>query len=183
MKQHIVVAVTLSLLVSVSAVHADVYQDQITKSFPGFVIMGYTEFDPDIRKNLDSNPAFVTGSFNQDEFDDFAALLRDTVKKHYIAGERSYDYYDTRLVVCHGSSKKKYSCTILFNGVTVPPEYHYLIKHPPGRTKCRSSRGDPVETKTEFIGWFSAKAWATGTGETQYVYQPEGSYLKCSSAN
>ena len=162
---------------------ADSFQDQVTRHFPGFVIMGYTDFDPDIRKNLDSNPGFITGYFDPDKFEDFAALLRGTVKKNSIVSERVYDYYDTRLVVCHGSGKKKYVCTILFSSVMVPPEYHYLVKYPPGSTLCWSSRGDPVEAKTEFIGWRSTKAWATGSGETQYVHQPDGSYLKCGADN
>lgn len=158
---------------------ADFFQDQVTKSFRGFVIMDY-EFDPDIWENLDSNPALVTGDFNYDKFEDFAALIRDTEKKRYTAGESSYDYYETRLVACHGLGNKKYNCTILSSGVTVLPEFRYLIKHLPGRTNCRSSQGDPVEVETEFIGWASAKAWATeGGGETQYIYQLDGSYLQC----
>lgn len=169
----------LPVLMTAHPACADFFQDQITRSFRGFVIMGYSEFDPDIRKNLDSNPAFITGDFNYDKFEDFAALIRDTSKRRYVAGESSYDYYETRLVACHGLGNKKYNCTILFSGVTVLPEFHYLTKHSPGKTKCRTPQGDPVEAKTEFIGWASVKGWATGSGETQYVSRPNGSYMQC----
>lgn len=171
--------VLLPVLLTAYPACADIFQDQITKSFRGFVIMDYSEFDPDIRKNLDSNPAFITGDFNYDKYEDFAALIRDTVMKHYVAGERSYDYYETKLVACHGLGNRKFNCTALFSGVTVLPEFHYLVKHSPGKTKCRSSQGDPVEAETEFIGWASTKGWATGSGETQYIYQLGGSYLQC----
>ena len=162
---------------------ADYFQDQITKYFPGFVIMGFTEFDPDIRKNLESNPSFFTGNFDLDEFEDFAALIRDTSKHRYITRELSYDYYEARLVVCHGRGKRKYKCKSIFSGVTLPPEHRYLIKRPPGKIKCRSPQGEFLEAKTEFIGWASVKGWVTGTGETQYVYQPGGSYMKCGDDN
>src|SRR5512134_2023003 len=91
----------LPVLMTAYPACADFFQDQITKSFRGFLIMDYSEFDPDIRKNLDSNPALVTGDFNYDKFEDFAALIRDTGKKRYIAGESSYDYYETKLVACN----------------------------------------------------------------------------------
>lgn len=158
---------------------ADVFQDQISKSFPGYMIMDYTEFDTDILKNLDSNPAFVTGNFNYDGYEDFAALIRGKTSQRYIAGERSYDYYETRLVACHGLGHGRYYCAALSSGVTIIPEYHYLVKHPPGKLNCRSPAGDPVEAETEFIGWASAKSWATGGGEIQYAYQLSGSYMRC----
>jgi hypothetical protein len=162
---------------------ADFFQDQIRKSFPGFVIMHHAEFDPDIRKNLESNPAFLTGYFNQDDFEDFAALIRATAAKRYVTQQLSYDYHETRLVACHGSARKKYSCTVLLTGVTIAPEYRYLVKRSPGRTNCRADNGGYIRAKTDFIGWASTKSWATGTGETQFVYQPDGSYRRCGGLN
>jgi hypothetical protein len=173
----------LPVLLTAYPVCADFFQDQISKSFPGFVIMNHAEFNSDVRDNLESNPAFLTGYFNQDDFEDFAALIRATVAKRYVTQQLSYDYHETRLVACHGSARKKYSCTVLLTGATIAPEYRYLAKHPPGRTNCRVDGGGYIQAETDFIGWASTKDWATGAGETQFVYRPDGSYRRCGDLN
>lgn len=173
----------LPVLLTASPVCADFFQDQISKSFPGFVIMKHAEFNSDVRDNLESNPAFLTGYFNQDDIEDFVALIRATDMKRSVTKQLSSEYRETRLIVCHGSAGKKYSCTVLLTGVTIAPEYRYLVKRSPGRTNCRSDDGDYIQAETDFIGWASTKSWATGTGETQFVYQPDGSYRRCGDLN
>ena len=103
--------------------------------------------------------------------------------KRSVTKQLSSDYHETRLVACHGSAGKKYSCTVLLTGVTIAPEYRYLVKRSPGRTNCRSDEGGYIQAETDFIGWASTKSWATGTGETQFVYQPDGSYRRCGDLN
>lgn len=173
----------LPVLITACPARADIFQDQIGKSFPGYVVMKHAEFNYDVRDNLESNPAFLTGYFNRDDIEDFVALIRATAAKHYVTQQLSSDYYETRLVVCHGSAGKKYSCTVLQTGVTTAPEYRYLVKHPPGRTNCHSGDGEYIQAETDFIGWASTKSWATGTGETQFVFQPDGSYRRCGDLN
>jgi hypothetical protein len=169
----------LPVLTAAMPAGADVFQDQISKFFPGFVIMRHAEFNSDVRDNLESNPAFVTGHFNRDEFEDFAALIRATVTSRYITKQLLSDYHEARLVVCHGTGGKKYHCQELLTDVTIPPEYRYLAKRSPGRTKCRTDDGGYVEAETDFIGWASTKSWATGIGEIQFVYRPDGTYRRC----
>ncbi|MEW6331714.1 MAG: hypothetical protein AB1560_09665 [Pseudomonadota bacterium] len=171
----------LPFLLTASPAPADLFQDQIGKSFPGFVIMHPAEFDSDVRDNLESNPAFLVGYFNQDDFEDFAALIRTTTARRYVTQRLLSDYYEIRLVVCHGMGGKKYRCKELLADVTIPPEYRYLTKHPPGKTECRSGDGGYIQAKTDFIGWASTKSWATGAGETQFFWQPDGSFRRCGS--
>lgn len=173
----------LPVLLMALPVCADFFQDQVSKSFPGYVIMKHAEFNSDVQDNLESNPAFLTGYFNRDNIEDFVALMRATATKHYVTQQLASDYHETRLVVCHGSARKKYSCTVLLTGVTIAPEYRYLVKRSPGRTNCRSEEGGYIQVETDFIGWASSKSWATGTGETQFVYQPDGSYRRCGDLN
>jgi hypothetical protein len=173
----------LPMLITALPARADFFQDQISRSFPGFVIMKHAEFDPDVRDNLESNPAFLTGHFNRDDIEDFVALIRTTEMKRSVTKQLSSDYHETRLVACHGSARKKYSCTVLLTGVTIAPEYRYLVKRSPGRTNCRSDAGGYIQAETDFIGWASTKSWATGTGETQFIYQPDGSYRRCGDLN
>lgn len=173
----------LPVLMMACPVHADFFQDQIAKSFPGFVIMKHAEFNSDVHDNLESSPAFLTGHFNHDDFEDFAALIRATATKRYVTRQLMSNYHETRLVACHRSARKKYSCTLLLTGVTMAPEYRYLVKRSPGRTNCRSEDGEYIQAEADFIGWASTKSWATGTGETQFIYQPDGSYRRCGDLN
>jgi hypothetical protein len=173
----------LPVLLMARPVCADFFQDQVSKSFPGYVIMKHAEFNSDVQDNLESNPAFLTGYFNRDNIEDFVALIRATAAKHYVTLQLSSDYHETKLVACHGSAWKKYSCTVLLTGVTIAPEYRYLVKRSPGRTNCGSEEGGYIQAETDFIGWASTKSWATGTGETQFVYQPDGSYRRCGDLN
>lgn len=179
--RQIIVIVTLILSILARAVHADIFQDQITKSFPGFVIMKPFEFELDIRKNLDTNPAFIIGKFNQDEFEDFAALIRGTIKRQYIAAKGSYDYFDFKLVVCHGLGGKRYNCKELLTNITVLPEFHYLMKYPPGKINCNLHASKDPDVKTDSIGWMSSIGWASETSNVRYVYQHDGSYSHCTT--
>ncbi|MHB1143089.1 MAG: hypothetical protein ACYC1T_15185 [Sulfuricaulis sp.] len=173
----------LPVLITAWPARADIFQDQISISFPGYVIMKHAEFNSDVRDNLESNPAFLTGYFNHDDIEDFVALIRATAAKRYVTRQLMSNYHETRLVACHGSARKKYSCTLLLTGVTMASEYRYLVKRSPGRTNCRSDDGEYIQAETDFIGWASTKSWATGTGETQFIYQPDGSYRRCGDLN
>jgi hypothetical protein len=169
----------LPFLLTASPVAADFFQDQISKSFPGFVIMKHAEFNSDVRDNLESNPAFVTGHFNRDDIEDFVALIRSTTAKRYVTQQLLSDYYEIRLVVCHGTGGKKYRCQELLADVTIPPEYRYVAKHLPGRTRCRADDRSYIQAETDFVGWASTKSWVTGVGETQFLCRPDGSYRRC----
>jgi hypothetical protein len=178
MRQNIAM-VMLLLLMLARTVCADIFQDQIARSFPGFVIMSSYEFEPDIQKNLDTNPAFVIRKFNDDDFEDFAALIRGKDKKRYIDVKGSYDYFELKLVVCHGLGGKRYTCQELLTTVTAPPEFHYLMKHSPGKINCDLPGSKDPDIKTDSIDWKSSIGWASETKYVRYFYQRGGSYSHC----
>jgi hypothetical protein len=182
MRQNIAI-IMLMLLSPADNVCADIFQDQITKSFRGFVIMSPYEFEQDIQKNLNTNPAFVVGKFNDDEFEDFAALIRGEVKKRYIDAKGSYDYFELKLVVCHGLGHKRYTCQELLTTVTLPPEFHYLMKHSPGKINCDLPESKDPDIKTDSIDWRSSIGWSSETNYVRYVHQRDGSYSHCTIAD
>lgn len=168
------------LLTFESSGHADEYQDQVSKSSPGFQILSKSEFTTDIQKTVKNDPALIIGNFNQDKFNDFAALIRDRSKKHYSYEKHSYDYYDGKLVICHGLGKGKYRCKELSSMLITLPHELYLYLAKPGKIGCYQDDGTRkyIDVKIDSIGWeYPDKAAG------QYIYQPDGSYLNCVTAD
>lgn len=179
MRQNIVMVIFMLLIPARNAC-ADIFQDQIARFFPGFVIMSPYEFKPDIQKNLHANPAFIIGKFNDDDIEDFAALIRGQTRRRYVTAKGSYDYFDLKLVVCHGSDGRRYTCKELLATVTVLPEFHYLMKHVPGQIDCNSKESKESHINTDSIDWKSSLGWVSGTRYVRYFYKRDGSYSHCS---
>ncbi len=168
----------LSVILPYAHADMDKYQAQINKSFPGFQIMQRHEFTADIEQKLKINPALATGYFNQDKIEDFAASIRSTVKKRDKVFTR--DYYDSKLVVCHGLGKGGYSCLELERGGQLSqPSRFYLHTVPPGKAQCLKYEHDfeDIDVKTDSIGR------DTDIAAGQYIYQPDGSYFDCTTAD
>lgn len=92
------------LFLSLTAFGATDYQNEIDKQFPGFIALKKSEFNPEFIKS--DNPGLITGKFNPDQIQDFAAIVRENTKKRYEAGENSYDYYDGKVVSCLGQAPR-----------------------------------------------------------------------------
>jgi hypothetical protein len=52
----------------------------------------------------------ITGMFNDDDLEDFAAIIRSKNKKRYVGGGADYQYYETKTVICHGMLEDGYRC-------------------------------------------------------------------------
>lgn len=141
--------VIVSLLTSFHFAYADLYQAQITETFPGNGIMSRSDFEPDIRKNLDSNPALILGKFNQGKFEGFSAMIRGATKYRYEDSGRSYDF---KLVVCLGLGGGRCKCESLVTDVTVSPEFHCLAKRPPGEINGETYGRNDLNVKTDSKG-------------------------------
>lgn len=180
MRQLIPVIFALLLSTSLNAGNTDIYQEQITKSFPGFVIMSRTEFTQEIQQMLKTHPALIIGKFNQDKIDDFAALIRGTTKKKKTMSDGySFEYYEIKLVVCQGLGNQKYECKEISSTSTPTlPDYRYLIKDAPGKINCDVHGENYLDVKTDSIAWIFGEVAAS-----QYIHQPDGSYLRCTTAD
>lgn len=163
------VAVAL-LVFACPPVHADQYQDAIAKAFPGFHIMSRSEFHPEIQKKVKSNPALITGRFNNDDLDDFAAIIRNDVKKQSSSGKT---LYDGKFVVCHGSRPQGYACQQTGTRVVYQDLELYLERVPPGFT-CPMPNGKRIKVKTDGIGTQDY----LGMGSVKMYIQ--GMYYDCS---
>lgn len=157
---------------------ADQYHEQITKAFPGFKILARSEFTEEIQQTVKTNPALVTGRFNNDEIEDFAAIIRSGTKQRH---EHGAEYYPGMDVVCHGLGKRQYQCRVLGQGAYFLPHPWYLYRVESGEFKtgdfpCYNESGDQIafDDKREAIGYvFPDK------GGGFYSYHSDGSYLNC----
>jgi len=153
---------------------ADEYQDAIAKAFPGFRIMSRTEFTKEIQKAVKGNPALITGRFNDDELVDFAAIIREDVKRKTHLGD---EYYRGMFVVCHATNEQRYACQILGQSAIELPFFLYFYRVEPGKVVCRDANNKKFEQ--------TIKRNAIGTAEIDRgsisveIHQPDGSYLNC----
>jgi hypothetical protein len=162
-------------MAALATARADVYQDAITRAFPGFQILSRSEFLPEIRQKVKGNPGLITGRFNDDELEDFAAIIRGDVKKKFGSGSRyEYDYFDGKFVVCHGSGTGQYRCQVLSEMPILLPYGTYVSRVSPGKIECD---GKAVTIKRDAIGF------ASGNIASAYIYQPDGSYDGCVTAD
>lgn len=171
--------VALASLVAVcSLARADQYQDAISKAFPGFQILSPSEFTPDVQKQAKGNPGLVTGRFRNDEMEDFAALIRENIKRPGTPGK---DYYLGMFVVCYVKGEQRYACQKLGQALYGLPLESYVYRKGPGFS-CPNHDGKKgrVTAKHDSLG---AASFAPGVGtyaESVYIFMPNGTYFDCS---
>jgi hypothetical protein len=79
------------------------YAAHIAKAYPGFQLVERDQFQSWVISRYVSkrNPGLITGRFNDDDLEDFAAIIHshDTVRE--TRGGIEYEFYRMRTVVCH----------------------------------------------------------------------------------
>lgn len=165
------IATLASLLFACPFAHADQYQDAIAKAFPGFQIMSRSEFHAEVQKNVKTNPALITGQFNNDDLEDFAAIIRSGVKQQAAPGKTRYD---GKSVVCHGLPLKGYDCQVLGTMDIYPDLDFYLKRVPPGFS-CLLPNGKRIKAKKDGVGTTDILSF----GGVK-MYMPDGTYYECS---
>lgn len=160
------------LFCACSVARADEYQDAIAKAFPGFQIMSRSEFHPQVRKEVKGNPGLITGRFNDDELEDFAAIIRSNVRQKFPSGK---DYYDGKFVVCHRLPKSGYSCQELGTRAVYQDMDLYLHRVPPGFS-CPEEGGRKSRrvTKRDAIG-----VAAVASNPASVDIYTDGYYVTC----
>jgi len=68
-----------------------------------------SEFSQEIQEAVKGNPDLITGRYNEDELEDFAAIIRNDVKKK----ARTAEYYRGMVAVCHALDKERHTCQAL----------------------------------------------------------------------
>ena len=162
-----------------SIAEADQYQDQINRFFPGFQILDPTEFWRSIQdKNPKRHPGLITGKFNNDDLEDFAALIRS--KKSVWREKWKYYAYEGRIVVCHDTKGGNYQCMALSqlgyarrSGAYFKSGF-YLKRRDPGRVGCWDKDAIATTDIIENVGDTTASA---------FFWQPDGTYRKCVTAD
>lgn len=170
MKATILMLITFGI--SVSAFGS--FQEVVHKNFPGFKILEKKEFNPTFIK--ESEPGLVIGNFNGDSFKDFSAMIRSSKKKAYGKGKSAYDYFDGKVVVCHGTKEKSYKCKVISEAPVMIPQESYLALAKPQKTGCYTDGGKKefVEVKTDAIGWYYPEK-----GGSHYFMKDDGKYRNC----
>ncbi len=171
------VVVLCVLWMPVTPAHADEYQDAISKAFPGFKILDRSEFDQEIQKTAKTNPALIVGHFNDDALDDFATIIRSEAKQRAQQGE---EYYSGKEVVCHMVSQRKYQCQALSELPIFLPYDSYLRPVRSRMVGCYKEDGTKIKIaiKRDGIGYV-----VLDKGAGVYIYQLNGSYLNCVTAD
>lgn len=165
----------LWLLCLPSVAWADKYQDEVAKAFPGYQILSRSEFTKRVQTVAKGNPGLITGRFNDDQLEDFAAFIRSEVRQKGHSGE----YYRGMLVVCHALDEERHACQALFEMPVFLPYGAYLSRVGPGKVGgcLKGGRETKVKIKRDAVGI------ETGNTAGAYVYQPGGSYLHCTIAD
>jgi hypothetical protein len=158
-----------------SVAWADKYQDAVAKAFPGFQILSRSEFSQKIQEAAKGNPGLITGRFNDDELEDFAAIIRDDVKQK----ARTGDYYRGMRVVCHALDNERHTCQALTRMPIFLPYEAYLNRVGPGTVGCL----DDNEKRTKVKIKRDAVGINTGNTASVSIFQPDGSYLHCTTAD
>jgi hypothetical protein len=167
------VALALWLLCMSSLAWADKYQDAIMKAFPGFQILSRSEFRAEIQKDVKGNPGLITGRFNNDDLEDFAAIIRDNSKQKTPFGA---EYYRGMIVVCHAADTQRYTCQVLGTRAISLPNELYLYRVGPG-FNCRNDDGTEsgITVKRDAIG----TAMVPSNAASVDIYMPDGKYFNC----
>lgn len=160
--------------------------DDITKVldeyYPDYQLVEPSLFFSEIIKDLNGeNPALVIGRFNDDDIDDFAVLLRSRELKIEHIKQLSREYYDGKLVVCHGKRDMKYDCQVLSDDLRLSESYgSYIEKNVSGEIRCIED-GSFTIMKNEnesitYVFWNRAAI--------DYIYQSNSKkYVECTSAD
>jgi hypothetical protein len=149
---------------------ANKYQKQIDRFFPGFQILGPTEFwkfidDKNVKRSL------ITGKFNNDELEDFAALIRskEPVRRGVFHTDK-WDYHDGQVVVCHGAKGEDYQCIKLGEFSYVGGSPSYLKRRDPGPVGCWDRDAIAATDIIEQV---------TDVAASAFFWQPDGTYREC----
>jgi hypothetical protein len=135
-----------------------IYQSVIGKELPGYTIFRNEDFlqdekqlknflTPDeIAKRRERKQGIIEGSFNEDIFHDFAALvinpsIRRAIPTHETHGEKNQEEFSVRLVICLGTKQiGEYQCDILstLNGdfVSLPYWVEFELFKVPKEFSC-----------------------------------------------
>jgi len=134
-----------------------------------------SEFSQKIQGAVKGNPGLITGRFNDDELEDFAAIIRNDVKQKAPTG----DYYRGMIVVCHALDEERHTCQVLTEIPIFLPYEAYLNRAGPGKVGGCLEGGKETEAtiKRDAVGI------ETGNTASVSIYQPGGSYLHCTTAD
>lgn len=192
------------------------YQSAISKAFPGYQILSPSEISldkdamgPVLYNKVKDSPGLIVGKFNDDNIEDFAALIksstiRRSTKVSNIATYEDkvfaqHDIHGAHLVVCYGLGDRKFDCEIItgvFEGVHPPSEYA-LNNTGPGKYLCHTLRKidlrkdrEPYEfdndygeiKNTELTVKTDAISFFISTdpwADSKYIYQSKIAYLEC----
>ena len=156
---------------------ADEYQEAIDKAFHGFQILSVSEFTEEIQKTVKTNPALVTGQFNDDDIKDFAAIIRAKGIRHGQQGVR--EHYLGKEIICHGLGEGQYRCQVLSEIPIFLPYGIYLDHVGPGKVGCHKEGGKKTDVtiKKDAVGYEAANVAGI------YIYKPDGSYQNCVTAD
>ena len=126
------------------------YQDAISKALPGSrilspseILLDKEEMGPELYNQVKASPGLIVGKFNDDNIEDFAALVRDSTKKTYtrsLQGEVVEEFYEAHLVVCYGLGGGEFDCTKIpgvFDSVGRSTDWA-LNKIGPGKYFCHT---------------------------------------------
>jgi hypothetical protein len=119
--------------------------------FPAYRLLGRDDFRPEYRNDFRDGRrgTLITGRFDYDAFQDFAALLIGRE-----ASPTKKASYEGLFVVCFGSQSGEYRCTETPGQDVSPPLESYLMKVPAGIHNCRGESEDrKIRTTIDSIGW------------------------------
>ncbi len=144
--------------VPAASVDFNMYQSVINKELPGYTIFRNEDFlqdekqlgnflTPDeIAKRRARTLGIIEGSFNEDVFQDFAALvinpsIKQTVSAHETNGDINQEELSVRLVICLGTKQiGEYQCDILstLNGdfISLPYWVEFKVFKVPKEFSC-----------------------------------------------
>jgi hypothetical protein len=168
------------------------YAAHIAKAYPGFQLVEQNQFQSWVTRHYVSrrNPGLITGRFNDDDLEDFAAIIHSHDMVRETQGDIEYEFYLMRTVVCHGRPQGGYDECQQLSGdsrVGKGKSRFFLIPYARGSVECLDSvagrYGDHLEPKTIEIE-------TDGIGEETdvaaglFVYQPDDrSYWRCTTAD
>jgi hypothetical protein len=168
------------------------YAAHIAKAYPGFQLVERDQFQSWVTRHYVSrrNPGLITGRFNDDDLEDFAAIIRSHDMVRETQGDIEYEFYRMRTVVCHARPQGRYDECQQLSGdsrVGKGKSRFFLITYSRGSVECLDSvagrYGDHLEPRTIEIE-------TDGIGEETdvaaglFVYQSDdGSYWRCTTAD
>jgi hypothetical protein len=130
------------------------YQIAISKAFPGYrillpseIILDKEEMGDELYNKVKDSPSLIVGKFNDDNIEDFAALIRNSISHTNIGTMEGkviskYDFYGGHLVVCYGLDVGQFDCKKLpgiIDEVSLPFNFA-LNKSDPGKYLCNTLR-------------------------------------------